>query len=105
VSRSAFFRMLLMCGAILTTELAIYFCFFEAQAAVSPRHDTSPQAESSHFDSRLAGRFLAAPRPLLGGTPLRRNEAPAQGEPGLSQSWRDGFKLLTIGPSGVGRVA
>jgi hypothetical protein len=27
--------MLFLCGAILTVELAIYFCFFEAHAAVS----------------------------------------------------------------------
>ena len=35
MSGAAFLRMLFLCGAILTTELAIYFCFFEARAAVS----------------------------------------------------------------------
>jgi hypothetical protein len=34
VSGAAFLRMLFVCGAILTTELAIYFYFFEARAAV-----------------------------------------------------------------------
>jgi hypothetical protein len=54
VSGSAFLRMLFLCGAILTMELAMYFCFFLRLGRRSPwpRHDASAQAKSSRPASR-----------------------------------------------------